>query len=378
MQGSGKALLNIMSQMIFNGVDIFLVLPKEEGTLYEKVIEQKINHSVQPLVFWIWPRIKTIRDFILLPYRLVKLLHLSLSSYKGLISITQEFQPDIIHTNVGVIHIGHFVSKRLKIPHVWHIREYQDLFFGWKPFPSENRFLSLLRKPNNYPIAITQGVFNHHKLNSNSNSKVIYDGVFDTTNIPEIKLNKKKYFLFVGLVSEGKGTKEAIAAFLQLAGTYPEIELWIAGGGDEKYINSLKQIIHEANCYDRIMFLGHRTDVNELMSDATAMIVSSKFEGFGFITAEAMFNGCLVIGRNAAGTKEQFDNGLIMQGQEIGLRYDTMQELSNAMRRICNEGVDKYFPMMKRAQESAVSLYSSQLNTDNIYKLYRKTLVQNG
>lgn len=40
-----------------------------------------------------------------------------------------------------------------------------------------------------------------------------------------------------------------------------------------------------------------------------ALIVPSPFEAFGLITAEAMFNKCLVIGRDTAGTKEQFDNG---------------------------------------------------------------------
>lgn len=45
------------------------------------------------------------------------------------------------------------------------------------------------------------------------------------------------------------------------------------------------------------------------MNRATALIVPSPFEAFGLITAEAMFNKCLVIGKDTAGTKEQFDNG---------------------------------------------------------------------
>ena len=43
--------------------------------------------------------------------------------------------PDIIHTNTGVIHEGLKVAKRLKIPHVWHLREYQDKDFNWEAFP---------------------------------------------------------------------------------------------------------------------------------------------------------------------------------------------------------------------------------------------------
>jgi len=47
-----------------------------------------------------------------------------------------------------------------------------------------------------------------------------------------------------------------------------------------------------------------RDDVYAIMSRATALIVPSHFEGFGRITAEAMFNGCLVAGYNSAGTRE--------------------------------------------------------------------------
>lgn len=39
------------------------------------------------------------------------------------------------------------------------------------------------------------------------------------------------------------------------------------------------------------------------MNRATALIVPSPFEAFGLITAEAMFNKCLVIGKDTAGTK---------------------------------------------------------------------------
>ena len=44
-----------------------------------------------------------------------------------------------------------------------------------------------------------------------------------------------------------------------------------------------------------------------------------------------MYNHCLVIGRNTAGTKEQFDNGLDQTGEEIGLRFDSDLELKTLM-----------------------------------------------
>ena len=64
------------------------------------------------------------------------------------------------------------------------------------------------------------------------------------------------------------------------------------------------------------------------------LIVPSIFEGFGFITAEGMANGCVVLGRNTAGTKEQFDNGVKMTGKEIGVRFIDDNEMLQIKRNL--------------------------------------------
>ncbi len=68
--------------------------------------------------------------------------------------------------------------------------------------------------------------------------------------------------------------------------------------------------------------------IYDLMNRATALIVPSPFEAFGLITAEAMFNKCLVIGKDTAGTKEQFDNGQRKYNKEIALRFTNEQQLT--------------------------------------------------
>jgi glycosyltransferase involved in cell wall biosynthesis len=136
----------------------------------------------------------------------------------------------------------------------------------------------------------------------------------------------------------------------------------------------LKQIIRSSSYADQIKFLGYRTDVYELMLNAIALVVPSKFEGFGFITAEAMFNGCLVIGKNTAGTKEQFDNGLEIKGEEIGIRYNTVEELSQVMLSICRDGIGFYYETIKKAQETVVELYSSNRNADKVFNTYKEII----
>jgi len=370
MHGSGKALINIIEVMILRNVEVCIILPKVNGALIEEIKKLNINYFVGPVEAWVWPSLKSKKDYILFLYRVSRLLINSMLFYIKLLFIAKEYRPDIIHTNVGVVHISYYVAKKLNIPHVWHIREYQDLNFGWTPFPSKKSFQKKLLSSNNYPIAITKEVYEHHDLQLNCNARYIYDGVFDAKVVPEIKEHKKNYFLFVGLISEEKGTAEAINAFLSVSSQYTEYELWIAGGGNEKYIEKLKKKIYESDKKSQIRFLGHRTDIYELMSEALALIVSSKNEGFGFITAEAMYNGCLVIGRNTAGTKEQFDNGLNLTGIEIGIRYNSSEELVFVMQNLCNNGISGHLNTLKEAQRTVVALYSSKKNAEEIYNYY--------
>ena len=101
------------------------------------------------------------------------------------------------------------------------------------------------------------------------------------------------------------------------------------------------------------------------------MVVASRFEGFGFITAEAMLNGCPVIGKNTGGTKEQFDNGRELMQAEIALRYSSRQDLTEAM---CFVMEHDTTDMCAKAKETVLRLYSLERNTSLVEKYYKEIL----
>ncbi len=375
MEGAGNALVNIINQFNPDDYEVFISLRDRDGKLIESIKSLKVSYEVIPAVFWHWPMIDKISDMVNFPYNLLRIIVREIRFYRALLAVAKRFKPDIIHTNVGVVNAGYYVAKTLNIPHVWHLREYQDLDFGRSLIPNKSSFIKLLHHPNNYPIAITQGVFEHFKL-ENSNAKVVYDGVFNLNKIPKIKTNKDKYFLFVGNLTENKGASEVVSAFLKIVELYPEYELWLAGK-DRKNTYLIKNMVNLSGFKDNVRFLGFRTDVYELMSKAQALIVASKFEGFGFITAEAMFNGCLVIGKNTAGTKEQLDNGLEMHGVEIGIRYNKESELVEKIQNICQEGIAPHINKLELAQKTVVQLYSAEQNVEKITSVYRQAIYNN-
>ena len=102
-----------------------------------------------------------------------------------------------------------------------------------------------------------------------------------------------------------------------------------------------------------------------------ALVVSSPSEGFGFITVEAMLNGCLVIGRNTAGTKEQFDNGLNKYGQDIALRFDDSNQLLSHMKHVMDSSE---LQMRRLAYQLVVEKYSIQLHIKQLLKFYNRIL----
>ena len=363
--GASKAILYLLDGLILKGASPFVVLP-QQGGLCDDLKSRKIPYFVTPYFHSIYPPIHNNRDIVLLIPRLLRTLYLNYKATKKIITYIQEVKPDIIHTNVGPIDVGFKAAKKLKIPHIWHIREYQDLDFNMHAFPSKSCFLKNLQANDNYPVAITKGIFDYFKMKNNAT--VIYDGVLkmsDTAFVPK----KENYFLFAGRLEKNKGIGNLIRAFADFTKNISNYKLYIAGDTTNiSYKDELVALVKEHNLGEYVVFLGMRDDICDLMAHAITLVVPSFHEGFGFITVEAMFNGCLVIGNNSAGTKE------ILESENLGILYSGHDELVSAMKTVIEKGIESYFPMLMKAQERAVDLYSQERHVDAIYNLYNETI----
>ncbi|GAB3769389.1 hypothetical protein GCM10028818_05380 [Spirosoma horti] len=368
--GSGKALLNVLKSTSFKNVEPYIIISKKLG-LENEIDTLKIPFEVINLKFEILPKYRSTIDILFLIPRILNNIQINYIGKNKLIRLCKQLNPDIIHTNIGVFRVGYKVSKALSIPHVWHIREYQDTDMGYLPLGGKNYLSSLLKRKNNFPIAITKGIFEHFSMNHKA--RIIYDGVRENKQINFIS-KKSKYFLFVGNICQHKGVDQIIKAFIRFLKDNCDYTLHIVGEVKDKYSSILLKNIIDQGLNDKILFLGFRNDVDILMANATALIVASSSEGFGFTTAEAMFNGCLVIGKDCAGTKEQFDNGYALCENEIAVRYKTENDLVNAMQTIVKNGINYYFPIIQRSQKTVSSLYSTENCAENIIKLYQEIL----
>lgn len=373
--GASFSFLNLLKGLRKMGVEAFVVAPDwnlVDPDFTATLKELDVEYRLLPIPWDIKDENNTIKFYIKKIKLLIKILlgiknsskvnkQISIDKLKEIILF---FKPDIVHTNVGVIHIGNEICKQMKIKHVWHIREYQDLDFHWKPLPSKDIFIKQL-KETDAVITITNSLKKYFNLENCPTAKTIYNGVYDKNNIC-LELPKDNFFLCASRLVPAKGHVDVVKSFGIFYKENPSYKLIFAGTGDEWYINKLKTLAKSLKCEQGISFVGHIKDIRKYMKKAKALIVASYNEGFGRMTAEAAFCGCLVIGRNTGGTKEILD--------EIGgFKFDnTPKELYEQMQIIALMKDDDYLQMANTAQNRAIELYSNENYVNQVFNIYQQ------
>lgn len=144
----------------------------------------------------------------------------------------------------------------------------------------------------------------------------VYNGInlerfnFQSTSFSKIKnelnLNENQIlFLAVGRFHEAKDYPNLIDAFAKLIRQNVSgkmLKLAIVGDGDLK--DQIQNKIIDLSLQKQIILLGRRNDISDLMSASDFFVLSSSFEGFGLVVAEAMACKCYVIATDCGGVKE--------------------------------------------------------------------------
>ena len=367
MGGATLSFLSLLDSVIKEGITPYVVIPDDNKDFVALLEERKVKYFVVRLPFFCYPSVKKWNVPLFLAKMLGRL-YLEWKAEKRVDKIVKEIKPDIIHTNVGPISVGHFVAKKNSLPHVWHIREYGDLDFNMYAFPSKKFFHKCLRE--DAVIAVSKGLLQYNEIENREWSFVVPNGVCSKNNLPA-KIHKENFFLCASRISPEKGFAEVIKVFSQFYKDNPDSKLLIAGEGDAEYVASLKKMCARLDCDKAVAFLGFKKNICDYMNKAQALIVASNAEGFGRMTAEAGFAGCLVIGKNCGGTKE------IME-EMGGCPYVSEQDLLNCMQAVSAMPMDEYVEKVKACQERAVQLYSIEAYAENVISVYKRVACDNG
>jgi glycosyltransferase involved in cell wall biosynthesis len=182
---------------------------------------------------------------------------------------------------------------------------------------------------------------------------------------------KEPFFISVGRVEKNKGQMELLKSYLRYRRKGGDAGLKIVGRMSMLYGLRCRAFVMMHGLGSYVDFEGHRNDVRELMRKALALVVTSVTEGFGLVSAEAMLQGCIVIGHDVTGMKEQFDIGRDFTGEEIGLRYKGVQGLSDAMSDVSERPGD-FVSMRECARRTVMAKYDVREMADGLERYYLK------
>lgn len=370
--GADMSLLPILKHTI-KSHNIFVVCSANYG--FQETLEQEnIPHIIINMPTHNCIEQNNIKGIIRYPDRNLRAIIKFPFAVKKLVKIAKEFNADLIYTNDGTLEEGYYTAKIIGVPHIWHLREFQDLDFNLKIFFGMNRFKRLLKK-NDYNIAITKAIFNHFNL-SNNNSTILYDGVRSINQyISNIYISKENYFLYMGKITEGKGCYDLLEAFNYFYKRNKSYKLVMLGEfTDYSFKKKVLDFIKTNNLSEVVNVKGFVNNVDIIAIKAKAVIVPSKFEALGRVTAEAMFNRTLVIGRNTAGTKEQMDNAKELEGEDVCIRFTSCQELVFSLFEVANMTENEYRKKVEKAFNAVCKYHSNENFCIGIDKIINKLL----
>lgn len=371
--GSSIALLNLLLRLKSHNIEPIVVLAIDNDYC-RKLKDNNIKYYIVPFRLSVYKKYNSFFKSLFLSTTIfVYTMIINILAIARIVLIVLKNRVALIHTNVGPIHIGFFVAKICRIPHVWHLREIQGTRYTSKPIFTLSYLKRLIWE--SHAICVSKSVANHFCAENCISSEVIYDGVFNLNSIPSVSYKQKKeQFLFVGRIEPAKGLDELLDAFVEFKKRNSKYKLICVGRCDDNsYQEHLINKAVKAGIDNDVIFTGVREDVAHLMNESLSTIISSRTEGFGFVTAEAMYNGSLVIGYNVEGTKEQMDN-VEMRYTDGVYRYSDISELISQMEKVVALDSVEYEKKITTVQKIVEDLYNVDLNCNSIVNYYNKIM----
>lgn len=194
---------------------------------------------------------------------------------------------------------------------------------------------------------------------------VIYNGVpiekFKVNNSKKIEKSEIE-LIYVGRLIKEKGVQNTLHA---LASISKNNRFHFTVVGDGSYRHELEMLAKNLGIDSQVSFIGTRSDVRELLSEANIFIHLPEWEeGFGIAVIEAMANGLVCICGNKGALPEIIENGVngflvdsddwskvaeMIEKISIGIGTDEIDSLRNRA--------------IERAEEFSIEKFTQQLDT---------------
>lgn len=294
---------------------------------------QKLNEGIQKYILFYLPWLSSRKKF-------VKSIVVSIVNNLALLKVSKicrEHKVDLIYSNTLANPLGLLVSKKMKLPHIVHIREYIGIKENVCFVSSERKSLNYLRKYSSTIICNSHSVASFYKAQMQlPKVSVIYNGINCPENCERKPNSNVNTLLMVGYLEGRKNQEEAIYAVKLLKEKNVIVNLILAGGGDKEYIQKLKKYVESEKLERDVTFAGNVTNVSAMYASSMCLVHCAKREPWGRVIVEAMLNRCPVISADSDGAKE------IITDTVNGFLYKTgdIHQLSDLIQKVITQNID--------------------------------------
>lgn len=361
--GANKSMLVLMRDLRARYKIEPIVLMPEEGIFCKFLAEEDITYYVNPFLRWMTTKRK---KYFGLFFGIMNLFY-----YNRIYHSLKNMKIDLIHSNTSVTNIGSYLSKYLKVPHIWHLREFGLEDYGLYYYYPE-KFVQREFSKAYCLIAISRAIeTSYRKFLKCGHILLVYNGI-EFNKIKYEKQYKKNSveFCVIGLIQKRKNQLEAVKACQILKNKgITNFRLHLIGDGDPIYIKTMENFIISNNLQDIVLLRGYQKDVNKLLKDMDVGIVTSEKEAFGRVTIECMGDNLPVIATDTGANSELIEDG------KTGFLYPlhNIEVLAEKMY-LFIKNPNLINVMGGDAFEYARKNYDYKLNTDKIYSIYIQAL----
>ena len=350
--GGGKSLLGLLSHLPETGWKAHVVVPGE-GQFTDALADLHLPHTMYPFepVAWRQPLA-------------------SLATTLQWRRLFRQVNPSLIHANgFDLSRSFALAAGMLKIPYITHVR------FPVDPVGARWTLRGLPK-----PAAF---IFNSHAMKEllwtnlsalapRSRSYVVHNAVdletFTPAPWPDSPLIR------IGIVANFAPFKRH-EDFLRMAAemnkTRRDLEFWIVGEDTQGTGRraALEQLVRELKIDSCVRFLGHISDIPDLMRQLHLLVVPSQFEPFGRVVIEAMACGRPVIGSRDGGIPEIIEEGKTGHLIEVG-NYHGFADAALCL--VADR--DKWETMSRNASKAARDRFSIAAHVTQITAIYREII----
>lgn len=291
--GSEAFIVNVIEKIDRNKIEPEILCIDATPSIYDRRLE-KIGVKVQVLIK---RHIKNPIKRYFLSYRLFSkflkekiskydVIHFNISQGEELpfISISKKYGVPIriMHSHNSSVnslykYYGHVLSKKIYFNAPTHFFACSDVAAKWlvPPKKYKNKEYTIIKNG----IDTEKYKFNLEDRNEKRN---------------ELSISKEIVFLNIGRLGNQKNQKFLIEAYAKISCDIPNSLLIIVGDGPLSM--ELKEKAVDLGLSEKVMFLGNRTDIPQLLSAADIFLLPSLYEGLPFTLVEAQNSGlpCII------------------------------------------------------------------------------------